>query len=499
MMPAMTTPDGLTAAGGIRSVLLTLPQAPADEVVPAAPGWCRVRVHGPEGAVDVSVPTHRPVAEITGELVASLLPGAPLSSGGGAWHLHRLGRPALDPESTLGDALPRDGEDLHVTAGRVPEPAQRVDDALAALAEASSRAGRWTAGRLATAAGAAAVVASAGVALLLLQLRPAGPALPLLLATGLLTAALALRRSAPAVDAGSGSGSGAGSGSGSGAAALATLPAWLCAGLALARLLGTGALGALVLAALALALGAVVAVAAAPHLLAWWVLLATSGALAVLGGAVVASGLLGVQEAAAALGVVVLLVMAALPWAVARGPVWSAADVPAGQEEELARRGERTRHLLSAGTAAGAAAVSTCALVLAASGNGMQQWLAAVLAVLLVLRARRSRFVADSGPMLGGGLLVLVVLLRAVAVQGQLAVLWAVVAALVGVAAALLALVGAARRAADGSPAGLERLGRARVRRTLDVLEGLVAVAVLPLLAGALGVYAAAGDAGARL
>ena len=81
-------------------------------------------------------------------------------------------------------------------------------------------------------------------------------------------------------------------------AALAALPAWVCAGLAVARLLGVGAVTTLVLAAMALGMGALVASAAAPHLQAWWALVGASSALVVLGGTLVATRLLVPSEPA---------------------------------------------------------------------------------------------------------------------------------------------------------------------------------------------------------
>lgn len=449
--------------------------------------WRSVRVVGPAGAVDVTLPAARPVAELVDELVTSLLPRAPLAEPGRQWHLHRVGRAPLDPTTPLAAARLRHGEVLHLTPDPAPEPVGLVDDALDALARGASRDGRWTLGAAGAATGAAAIACAVGAALLTLLART-GPALPLLLAAGLLLAALWLRSQArSAADLGSE------------VAALATLPAWTCAGIATARLLGGEAHQQLLLAGLTLAAGALAAAVVAPHRLPWWAFAGTAGATVAVGGGVVAADLLDARRAAAVLGTVLLVVVASLPWLVTRTASWSEPAPEAREEASLLARARFTRGLLSGVTAAVAGAVSVCATMLAVSEDDRARWLAAALAVVLGLRARRSRFVADSLAMIVSAALPLALLTAGLVARGGPTPRLLVLAGLAALVAALLALLAVVRLAATGDDTALSRLTRPRARRALDVAETLVAVTVLPLLAGVLGVYSAAADAGSRL
>ena len=87
----------------------------------------------------------------------------------------------------------------------------------------------------------------------------------------------------------------------------------------------------------------------------------------------------------------------------------------------------------------------------------------------------------------------------AVALGGGPAARGLVVAAVVLVVGVLVRLGGALRAAAAGDDGLVAWWHRPRTQRWLGWLETTAAVAVLPLLAGVLGVYAAAADAGARL
>ena len=459
------------------------------------PDWCRVRVHGPDGALDVALPTGRTVADLCAELAAHLLPGAPLGAEG-PWRLHRLGQREIDPAAPFGAALPRDGEVFHLTGEAVPAPALAVDDALDALGRAAGECGRWGPAGTTAAGVACAVGASCALTVALALVRPAGVALPLVLAACLLAAALVMRREDDGGEVARG------------AAAAAALSAWAGAGAALGRLTEAGTSGVWALAGLALAVGAAAAATAVPTLLPLWAAPAVTGVLLTVGGGLVATGTLGTAGAAALVGTVVLLGSAAAPWVVARTERWSSPEPPPGGAEQLAGAARRTRATLTAVSLSVSAAVAVCALVLALGvGDGdlgegrttMARWLAVALAVVVALRARRSRFALESGAMLVAGLLPLGVLaLVAVLLVGDGA-RWSLVAALAAVLGACVALVAVVRRAADGDEAALARLTRPRVRRTMGILETVVAVSVLPLLLGVLGVYAAAADAGASL
>ena len=371
-----------------------------------APGWCRVRVHGPAGALDVALPTERTVADLSAELAAHLLPGAPLEAEG-PWRLHRLGQREIDPAAPFGAALPRDGDVFHLTGDAVPAPALVVDDALDALGRAAGETGRWGPAGMTAAGVAGAVGVSSALTVALALVRPAGVALPLVLAACLLAAALVMRREDDGGEVARG------------AAAGAALPAWAGAGAALGRLAEAGTSGVWALAGVALAVGAAVAATAVPTLLPLWAAPAVTGVLLTVGGALVATGTLGTAGAAALVGTVVLLGSAAAPWVVARSERWSSPEPPPGGAEQLAGAARRTRATLTAVSLSVSAAVAVCVLVLAlgAGGSGlgegrtsMARWLAVALAVVVALRARRSRFALESGAMLVAGLLPLGVL-----------------------------------------------------------------------------------------
>lgn len=497
-LTARRTPGA--ARGGPEDLLVAL-RAPAAREDPGpaetaeAAAWCRVRVHGPAGALDVALPTGRTVADLGDELAAHLLPGAPLVASG-AWRMHRVGQAALAPAAPFAAAHPRDGDVFHLSSAPEPEPARAVDDALDALGRAAGANGRWGPLAMTTAAATCAVGAAAALTTALALVDPAGVALPLLLAAALLAAALVVRRES---DGGEGA---------RGAAAGAALPAWAGAGAALGHLLGVGTSGTWALAGVGLAVGAAAAATAVPTLVPLWAAPAAAGVLLAVGGALVGAGWLTTAGAAALTGTVVLLGMAAAPWMVARSERWSSPQPLEGDEERIAALARRTRGLLSGVSVVAAAAVAVCAVVLATGvGNGgasagqvlTGRWLAVALAAVVVLRARRSRFALDSGAMLMAGLLPLGVLALVAVLLGGAGARWGVVAALAVALGVCVALVTVVRRAADGDDGALARLTRPRVRRTLGVLETLVAVSVLPLLLGVLGVYAAAADAGASL
>lgn len=452
-------------------------------------GWRRIRVFGPGGAVDVSLPTVRPVADLVDELLTSLLPGAPLNAPDRLWHLHRVGRYPLPPGATLAAAGVRDGEVLHLTEGSVPTPVHQVDDALDVLGAGASQTGLWTFLTAGAVAATAAVLLGAGASLLALLVAPRGPAVPLLVAAGLLLAAVNLRegKNSP-VDLGSD------------VAALASLPAWVAAGVAASAALadrafhldaGLGGLG--------LTVGAIAAAVCAPRRAGWWAFAWSAGAAVTAGGVLVAADLLTVTHAAAVLGTVVLVLVGMLPWLVSRSPLWASASVEPSTEASLLSRARGTRELVTAVSAAGACAVAACASVLAVSDSGLARALAGVLALVLGLRARRSRFVHEAVPRLAAAAVPLTALAGVLALRGEPWLQLALLATAVGLCVASVSVVRLSRGATLDEGAGIARLDRPRVRRSLDVLEMVAAITVVPLLVGVLGIYAAAADAGSRL
>ncbi|PPK91916.1 type VII secretion system (Wss) protein YukD [Kineococcus xinjiangensis] len=453
--------------------------------------WLNVKVVTPTGALDITLPDSRPVAEIIDELTSRLAPGAPLSAPAGGWHLHRLGGAAFRPGQPLAALKLRDGDVLYLSAERTPDPARPVDDRLLVMAEGAGLAGRWNPRSMsafataATALTAAAAVAAAHLAL------PGVAALPLVLAAGLLTAAVALRRTRTAAGE---------------AAALASLPAWAGAGLSAATFWSAGVAAHATLAGVGLLLGALAAAAVAPQRMPWWsftwAAAGVTAALATLSG----TRALALGQAAAITAVMLLLLSAALPWLITRSGVWSAPARRAGTTDAAGLRvlARAHRQLLNAVTAAFSAGIAACAALLIFSGDPLQQGLAAALAVVTGLRARRSSFAVESGSMLAAALTSSLLLLSVLAVHADLRLRLLVLAAALLLLVLLLATVaalqaGAGTARADAATAGLARFATPRLRRALDVSEVIVAITIMPLLLGALGVYTAAANTGAQL
>jgi len=451
-------------------------------------GWCAVRVHGPHGAIDVALPTDLPVGAVIEQLRSTLLPGAPLGRPGETWYLHRLGRLAVHPESRLADAALHHGESLHLSRGSVPLPMQPVDDGLVALADGAAEVGRWSPRVVRTVTAVALVAAATGAAILALAVGAAGPALPLLLAAGLLAAAFLFRSSGsggddvPAL-----------------AAALGSLPAWCAAGLASATLAGGGVAVATTLAAGAVAVGAALAATCLPGRAPWWAFLGAAGATLSVGGALVAGGFLNVLATGAVLATGWLVAVALLPWVVTRSRGWLEPAVAGGREGALVFRARQARRVVDAVALAGAGAVAVGAVVPALRGDGVAVGFAASVGAVVGLRARHSRFVGESSAELAASFVVFAAVFAALAGDGSTALRLGLLVAVVLLVAVLGTLSVAARDAAAGRVDSLAWWTRPRTRRTLDLLEGAAALAVLPLLADILGMYTLAADLGARL
>ncbi|MCD2192258.1 EsaB/YukD family protein [Actinomycetospora endophytica] len=484
-------------------------------------GWCTVRVRGPEGTVDAALPATATVAEVVEELAGRLLPGAPLVRGadGRPWYLHRTGAGPLPPGISLQAAGVRDGDVLHLGPWPMPRPAQAVDDGLVALADGSSRVPRWTphrAGVLVT----TLLVALATLAAALSLALPAGPLVAVVLAGTLLGLAALQRRSRPgglALPAGEDLAAVASRaddlppGRAPGdlpalGAGLSSLPAWVAAGVA-TGLLGRADLAVvLTLGGAALAVGAGLAWLVVGERGPWWAGAGTAGVAVALPAALVAGGLLIPARAVAVVLTLWLAVSLALPWFVTRSRTWTD---PRQDAADLVAHAEATRRTLDVGALAGATAAAVGMVLLAASavggagvdGSGGVMVLGFVVAVSLaaLLRARRSMFVVESAALVGAGTVGLAAVGWAEALIGGPAARGLVVAAIVVAVGVLVALGGALRAGSSGDDRVVAWWHRPRTQRLLGWLETAAAVAVLPLLAGVLGVYLAAADAGARL
>ena len=472
-----------------------LPATGGHELLTAGEGtWCTVRVRGPEGAVDAALPAGASVAEVVDELAGRLLPGAPLVRGadGRPWYLHRTGAGPLPPGVSLETAGVRDGDVLHLGPWPMPHPAQPVDDGLVALAEGAAQASRWTVRRAAVLVTALLVAVTAVAAGLSLAL-PGGPLVPLALALMLLALATLQRRSRPTVRLDEEPAPdlptlGAG---------LASLTAWVGAGVAGGLVTGGGAALVLTLAGAALALGAGLAWLAVGERGAWWAAAGTLGGGVALPSALVAGGVLVAPRAIAVVLTVWLGLLLALPWLVTRSRTWT--DPAEGPD--LVEHAAATRRTLDAAAVAGGVAAAAGLWVLATSsaGGGIVLGFCAAVSLAAVLRARRSVFVMESASAVGAGVVGLAGVGWALALTGGPASRAVVVVIAVGAVGLLVGLGGALRVAAAGGDGLVAWWHRPRTQRLLGRLEATAAVAVLPLLAGVLGIYAAAADAGARL
>ncbi|MHA6624544.1 type VII secretion integral membrane protein EccD [Pseudonocardia sichuanensis] len=444
--------------------------------------YCRLTVLAPRARVDVALPVDVPVAELVpmllelvGEPVFGLRPEP--------WRLSGAVGGPLPPGATLAQLGVPDGELLRLAPDAPPPPPPVFDDPVDALAATAGAAGgpdrRF---------GAAAVVVVAAVAAALLATGPAdGAVLRAAVAaaaagTAVLLAARLARRSllAPAA--------GAHPRLAARTAAFAAVPFAAAAGWA--ALPGVPPAGPLLLATAAAGVVAAVAQVAlrvvAPALVAVVVAAVPVGlgAVAVLRAAPPSA----VAAAVGALMVVVgpLLPRAALrlsglprPVVPADGSELADADAPdLLPPEEFAERSDLARGYL-AGLVGGCAAVAAAAALLAAHGGG---WagpaLAGVVIVVLALRARGFADAAPSRTLLGGAVTGLAGLAglaltrpephaRAVAVGVLLAVV-------------LTGVLAVARRRPAGSPVS---------RRAVDLLDGLLAAAAVPLALAAMDLF----------
>lgn len=462
--------------------------SPAASAPPSV--WCTVRVHGPRGAVDVALPSALTVAEIVERLRSRLLPGAPLGGPGESWFLHRMGEPALRPDSRLSDAALHDGDSVHLSRLEVPLPARPVDDGLVALAGAAGRTGRWTPRTMRVAAAVVVVAASTVGSVLALGLVPGSPAPSFVLAAVLLVLAVLLR-GAPGRHGSTTTDDVPGL-----AAALGSIPAWLTAGIATADAVGGAASTRTTLAATAVTVGAALAAGCLPQRAPWWLFLGGVGVSVSVGAALTASGSTTVGQAGAILAAVWVLGLAASPWILTRSRALLEPDPRAGA---LPARARRARAVVGALTLAGAVVAGLGVLPLVAVGDGVGLWFAAAVAVALGLRARRSRFVVEGGAGLAAAFVVLTGILVVAFRDGGLGLRIGLLVVAVLVIAGLTALSRAVREVGTGRDEALVWWDRPRTRRTLGILETAAYVALLPLLGGVLQLYGLAADAGARL
>jgi type VII secretion integral membrane protein EccD len=448
---------------------------------PAAPhaGFCRLTVLAPRARVDVSLPADVPVAELVpmvlelvGEPVFGLRPEP--------WRLSGAAGGPLPPGATLAQLGVPDGELLRLAPAAPPPPPPVFDDPVDALA---ATAGGSEDRRFAAAAVLSVAVAAAG----LLALRPGGtlPAVVAGLGAAVAVAAAArLARRAAAVSDPHHLHLAART------AAVTAVPLAAAAGWAVqpaspgvARLLlavaAAGTVAALAQVALRvvapLLIGAVVS--AVPVGL---------GALAVLRFdapvSAVAAGVCAVALAAGPLLPRIALRLAGTPRPVVPGDGTELVDADGGADvlppAEFAERADLARGYL-AGLVGGCAVVAAGAALPAAAGG---EWAGPVLAgVAAVVLALRARSYADPAP----ARTLLAAAVAAVAGLGWLVALRTGPAGqpVAGGALLVVALVG------TGALAGGRRAGSPVVRRALDLMEGVLIAAAIPLALAAMDLF----------
>jgi type VII secretion integral membrane protein EccD len=437
--------------------------------------YCRLTVLSPRRSVDVSLPADVPVAELV-PMVLELVgePGPPVGPWRPEpWRISGVTGGPLPPGATLGQLGVLDGELLRIARAAPPPAAPVFDDPVDALA-----AGAGTGvDRRAFGAGAV-LVAVVGAAAVLAGGGPGSPAAAALAGLGAVAALVVVSRAVRGLP-------------GDSPLLLARVAAPAAVPLAAAAGWAAmpGAAGAALLAFAAA--GTVAAVAqlllrvVAPVLVGS-VVVAVLGAVAVLG---VRFGLTGPAAAAAVAAVAVVagpllprvaIRLAGLPRPVIPEDGDELAD--AGPEElppeELAERADLARGYLAGLAGACAATAAVGAVTAATAGGWMGPAFAAVTVVVLALRARGY---ADAGPAraaqvaaIGAGL----VLAGLAAQHGDALRLVAAAGLLVTVGAGL---AGLGRTGPPGSPVS---------RRAVNILEGLLVAATVPLALGAMDLYA---------
>ncbi|GAB2922055.1 type VII secretion integral membrane protein EccD [Micromonospora polyrhachis] len=107
---------------------------------------CRLLVVGPTSRVDVSLPTHIPLADLMPALLSAL--GSDLADRGlehSGWIVQRLGGPALDESCTVDDLDLLDGEVVHVRPRTDQIPPLAYDDLVDGISTGiRKRSGRWS-------------------------------------------------------------------------------------------------------------------------------------------------------------------------------------------------------------------------------------------------------------------------------------------------------------------------------------------------------------------
>jgi type VII secretion integral membrane protein EccD len=445
--------------------------------------FCRLTVLAPRRRVDVALPSDVPVADLV-SMVLELV-GEPERSDAGLprpWRLSGVAGGLLPAAATLGELGVLDGELLRLGPTTPPPHAPIFDDPVDALA-ASAGDGAAREHRFAGAAMLLVIVAAAGL------LSAGGP--------GSVTAALLAGASAVAAAAGAARlvrpdavdhqpAHGLARGVALGGVALAAAAGWN----ALPHASVTGSLmAAAVTAGIAAATAQLALRVVAPTLVA-------AGVVAVTAAAAVMAVRLGAGPIAAATASAAVAVVGAplLPRVALRLAGLPRPVVPADGSEltdddarlpaaELAERGDLARGYL-AGLTGGAAVIASAGALLGASGGGWPGLVfAAVTAVVLLLRARSYADAAPARTALAAAVVTAVGLAVILSAPGFAAASLACVVLLLGAAAGVAAL--------DASVRGRRVALSPVLRRSIDLAEGFLIAACVPLALAAMDLFRA--------
>ena len=428
--------------------------------------FCRLTVLAPRHRVDVALPSDVPVAELVPmvlELVGEPATAAPPRP----WRLSGIVGGPLPAAATLGELGVLDGELLRLGQATPAPPAPVFDDPVDAIAAGTAAEGApehrfETVIVLAAAAAAAVLLGAAG---------PGSVASALLAGVGAVVAvASAARLVSPD------RGPTLARGTALAGVALAAAAGWAAV---------PGAPGPVPFTAAAVAAGIAAAVAqlslrvVAPSLVA-------AGVVAVVGTIAAIVVRLGATPVVAATGAAALAVIAAplLPRAAIRLAGLPRPVVPADEAEltaedlplppaELAERADLARGHLAGLAGAAAVIAAAGALVAAFAGGWAGPAFAGVTAVVLLLRARGYADTAPARTTLAAGAATAVGLAAAIAGPGSVPSLLGCTALLVGAGTGIAALDAAAR--------GMRPEVSPVVRRTVDLVEGVLVAAAVPL------------------
>lgn len=448
---------------------------------------CRLTVITPKWRVDLAVPVDISVSDLLTTLVRSM--GPDLADDGaaqGGWVLQQLGKPPLEPSSTLAAAQVRDGDVLRLRPGSSQLPELAFDDVLDAVATGvNERTPRW---RPLHTARASVLFASAALLFALFTALLTGPKwVAPAVATGvtaalLLAAAGALGRAfgqrAAAVTAGSFAVAFAAA---SGATALGDKhPLWAFGATQLLPAL-CAAVFVAVVALIILGTGVTIFVA-----------VITAGILGAIGTGVSNIASLGVYGSSALVAAITLACSPFLPMLAFRLSRLPLPVIPSTADDLRRETGRvegatvldqavRADQYLTGLTSATAITLAGSATLLA-SGGISERILTGVLGAICLLRARLFTGRGQrSGMLIAGGVAGLALLVtRAFATHELTRVLAFIVPAVVLAAVFLVMAVALPERRLAPTWA-----------RFADILESMLILAVIPLALGVIGVYGA--------